>query len=105
MAQKQNNWFALTPLMVFLVVYLISSLIAGDFYKIPIASAFIIASIYSLAACTKGKIEERLSIFSQGAGDKNVLLMIWIFILAVDAKAPAKMKIHIISNTFLSPAP
>lgn len=90
MAQKQNNWFALTPLMVFLVVYLISSLIAGDFYKIPIASAFIIASIYSLAACTKGKIEERLSIFSQGAGDKNVLLMIWIFILAGAFASTAK---------------
>ena len=30
----------------------------------------------------KGKIEERISVFSQGAGHKNVLLMIWIFILA-----------------------
>ena len=82
MTQKQHKWFALTPLAVFLVVYLVSSLVAGDFYKVPIAAAFLMASAYALAFCAKGKIEERISIFSQGAGHKNVLLMIWIFILA-----------------------
>ncbi len=80
--KKNNNWFALTPLAVFLVVYLVSSLVAGDFYKVPIAAAFLVSSAYSLAFCAKGKIEERINIFSQGAGHKNVLLMIWIFILA-----------------------
>ena len=55
---------------------------AGDFYKVPIAAAFLIASVYAMALCLKGKIEERVTIFSQGAGHKNVLLMIWIFILA-----------------------
>lgn len=78
----KKRWFALTPLAVFLTVYLASSVVAGDFYKIPIASAFTIASIYAVAACMKGKIEERITVFSQGAGHKNVLLMIWIFILA-----------------------
>lgn len=79
---KNKGWFALTPLAVFLVVYLVSSLAAGDFYKVPIAAAFLVASGYAIAACMKGKIEERITIFSQGAGHKNVLLMIWIFILA-----------------------
>ena len=65
-----------------MVVYLVSSLMAGDFYKIPIAAAFLVASVYAMGVCLKGKIEERVSIFSQGAGHKNVLLMIWIFILA-----------------------
>lgn len=78
----KNNWFALTPLVVFLIVYLVSSLVAGDFYKIPIAAAFLLASVYAMGVCLKGKIEERISIFSQGAGHKNVLMMIWIFILA-----------------------
>ena len=76
MTQKHLKWFALTPLAVFLVVYLVSSLVAGDFYKIPIAAAFLIASAYALTACAKGTVEERISIFSQGAGHKNVLLMI-----------------------------
>ena len=80
--KRNNNWFALTPLAVFLVVYLVSSLMAGDFYKVPIAAAFLLASIYAIAVCLKGKIEERVKVFSEGAGHKNVLLMIWIFILA-----------------------
>lgn len=79
---KNKNWFALTPLAVFLVVYLASSLLAGDFYKVPIAAAFLVASVYALALCINGKVEERITVFSQGAGHKNVLLMIWIFILA-----------------------
>ena len=79
---RNKKWFALTPLAVFLIVYLISSLMAGDFYKVPIAAAFLIASVYAMALCLKGKIEERVAVFSQGAGHKNVLLMIWIFILA-----------------------
>ena len=79
---RNKKWFALTPLAVFLIVYLVSSLMAGDFYKVPIAAAFLIASVYAMALCLKGKIEERVAVFSQGAGHKNVLLMIWIFILA-----------------------
>ena len=79
---RNKKWFALTPLAVFLIVYLVSSLMAGDFYKVPIVAAFLIASVYAMALCLKGKIEERVAVFSQGAGHKNVLLMIWIFILA-----------------------
>ena len=79
---RNKKWFALTPLAVFLIIYLVSSVIAGDFYKVPIAAAFLIASVYAMALCLKGKIEERVTVFSQGAGHKNVLLMIWIFILA-----------------------
>ena len=82
MERKKNNWFALSPLVVFLVVYLVSSLLSGDFYKIPIAAAFLLASAYAMGVCLKWKIEERVNVFSQGAGHKNVLLMIWIFILA-----------------------
>ncbi len=78
----KRGWFALTPLLVFLVVYLLSSLMAGDFYKIPIASAFFIASLYAMVICRAKGIEERIALFSKGAGEKNVLLMIWIFILA-----------------------
>lgn len=79
---RKNNWFALTPLAVFLVVYLVSSLVAADFYKVPIAAAFLLASVYAMGFCLKGKIEDRVSVFSQGAGHPNVLMMIWIFILA-----------------------
>ena len=85
-----SGWLALSPLLVFLGLYLVSSIIANDFYKIPISAAFLIASIYGIAICKGKSIEERISIFSEGAGNKNVLLMIWIFVLAGAFAATAK---------------
>lgn len=80
--KKYTGLLALSPLILFLAIYLVTSLVIGDFYKIPIASAFLLASIYAMALQKGKSIEERISIFSQGAGHKNILLMIWIFILA-----------------------
>ena len=68
-------------MLVFVGVYLVSSILANDFYKIPVASAFIIAAIYALST-TKGKLSERITVFSKGAGNRNVMLMIWIFAMA-----------------------
>ena len=80
--RPHNNWMALSPLAVFLVVYLVSSVVAGDFYRVPIVSAFLIAAVYAIAISRGGDIDRRVAIFSEGAGGKNVLLMIWIFVLA-----------------------
>lgn len=79
---KTPNFWALTPLILFLALYLGSSIILGDFYKVPIAIAFLIASIYAIATMRKEKLEERIRIFCQGAGNHNIVLMIWIFVLA-----------------------
>ena len=90
-SHKMNGWLALSPLFVFLAVYLAGSLVAHDFYKVPVAAAFIIASAYSLII-TKGvkTTNEKISIFSEGAGNKNMLLMIWIFVLAGAFASTAK---------------
>lgn len=85
-----SGWMALSPLVVFLCVYLLSSIIARDFYRIPISAAFLMASIYAIAICRGRTIEERIAIFSDGAGNRNVLLMIWIFVLAGAFAATAK---------------
>ncbi|MDD5891201.1 MAG: Na+/H+ antiporter NhaC family protein [Bacteroidales bacterium] len=87
---RVGGWLALSPLLVFLGVYLLSSLVEGDFYKIPVSSVFLIASIWAVFICKGKNIEEKIAIFSQGAGDKNVLLMIWIFVLAGAFAATAK---------------
>lgn len=79
---KYRGLLALSPLLVFLGVYLASSLIAHDFYRIPVSVAFLIASIYGLIICKGRTFEERLGIFSEGAANKTILLMIWIFIMA-----------------------
>ena len=33
--EKKNGWLALSPLAVFLLTYLVTSLACGDFYKVP----------------------------------------------------------------------
>ncbi|MBR1698195.1 MAG: Na+/H+ antiporter NhaC family protein [Bacteroidales bacterium] len=90
-ARKTNGWLALSPLFVFLAVYLAGSLVAHDFYKVPVAAAFIIASAYALLITRNvEKTDDKIAIFSEGAGNKNVLLMIWIFVLAGAFAATAK---------------
>ena len=79
--KKMNGWLALSPLAVFLITYLVTSIVCRDFYKVPVSSAFVLASIYAMLI-TKGPVNERIGVFSSGAGDRNVLLMIWIFVLA-----------------------
>ena len=88
--KHMNGWLALSPLLVFLCVYLLSSIIAHDFYKIPISAAFLIASIYAVLICRGKTLEQRIATFSAGAGNSNVLLMIWIFVLAGAFAATAK---------------
>ena len=78
---KMPGLLALSPIIVFLTVYLVSSLLAGDFYKVPVSSAFLIASIYAVAI-TPGKLSLRVNIFSESAGHWNIMLMVWIFMLA-----------------------
>lgn len=78
---KPNGW-ALMPLVVFLCLYLVTSLIVNDFYKVPITVAFLVASVYAIAT-TKGlSLNDRIFQYSSGAANKNIMLMLWIFILA-----------------------
>lgn len=78
---KPNGW-ALMPLVVFLCLYLVTSLIVNDFYKVPITIAFLVASVYAVAT-TKGlSLNDRILQYSSGAANKNIMLMLWIFILA-----------------------
>lgn len=76
-----NGW-ALLPLLVFLVSYLVVSIIAGDFYKMPITVAFIISSIVAIAISKGGKLTNRVEQFCRGAANSNIMLMVLIFILA-----------------------
>ena len=85
---NRKGIIALSPLAVFIVLYLVTSIIAGDFYKVPITVAFLLSSIYAVIVCggipMRGgmPITERISIFSRGASMGNMMLMLWIFVLA-----------------------
>ena len=79
---KQPSLWALSPLLVFLCLYLVVSILVNDFYKVPITVAFLVSSVYAVFI-TKGlSLSDRIMQYSKGAADKNIMLMIWIFVLA-----------------------
>ena len=65
--KKSRGLLALSPLAVFLCLYLGTSLAAGDFYKVPIAVAFLAASVYSVLISRGEPLAERIRHFTQGA--------------------------------------
>lgn len=80
--QRKPSLWALSPLFVFLCLYLVTSILVNDFYKVPITVAFLFSSVYALLITRRLPLSERITLFSQGASNKNVMLMLWIFILA-----------------------
>lgn len=87
---NRKGLLALSPLFVFIFFYLILSLIAGDFYKVPITVAFMVASIYAVAISGTMPLQQRIDTFSRGAGTDRLLLMLWIYVLAGAFAASAK---------------
>ena len=81
----------MSPLGVFVILYLVTSIIAGDFYKVPITVAFMASSIYAVGILRGRPLKERIEIFSRGAASSQMMLMIWIFLLAGAFANSAKM--------------
>ena len=86
---KKGNAIALLPIGVFLVIYLGLGLtfeygmhIPMGFYNVPIVIAFLFAI---LTACMQNRelpFEKKLEIMGQGVGDKNIITMLLIFMVA-----------------------
>ena len=80
--KNKGSGFALIPLLVFLVVYLGTSILAKDFYAVSVIVPFLAAALTALIMNRKEKFDKKIEIFCQGAGNANILLMVIIFILA-----------------------
>ena len=78
----KKGLIALSPLMVFILFYLVTSIIAGDFYKIPITVAFLVSSVYAVLVFSGKPLMTRINTYSRGAATEQMMLMIWIFVLA-----------------------
>lgn len=85
----KRGLIALSPLAVFITLYLVTSIIAGDFYRVPITVGFLTASVYAITI-TRGSLRRRITVFSRGAGSSQMMLMIWIFVLAGAFASSAK---------------
>ncbi|KPH70232.1 Na+/H+ antiporter NhaC family protein [Oceanobacillus caeni] len=79
---KQGNPWALIPFVVFLILFIGSGIITGDFYAFPVIVAIAISGAVALAMNRKEPFARKVDIFCQGAGNLNVMLMVVIFLLA-----------------------
>lgn len=89
-AVHRNGLLALSPLAVMALLFIALSFLMHGFHKVPLLVVFILTSVYGLSTLRGMSFEDRLSVFSEGAGNKNLLLMIWIFVLAGAFAAAAK---------------
>ncbi|OAS83078.1 Na+/H+ antiporter NhaC family protein [Metabacillus litoralis] len=79
--RKGNPW-ALLPFVVFLIIFIGSGIVTGDFYKFPVIVAITISAAVALAMNRKESFNQKVEIFCKGAGDTNIMLMVIIFLLA-----------------------
>ena len=86
---KKGNPIALLPIGVFLVLYLglgilfeYVLLIPMGFYNIPIVVAFLVALLVACIQNRKLSFDEKLVLMGKGVGDKNIMIMILIFMTA-----------------------
>lgn len=86
---KKNNPRALLPILVFLLLYLGLGLsfeyvlkIPMGFYNIPIVICFLIAILVACLQNPELSFDKKLAVMGQGVGDKNIVTMLLIFLVA-----------------------
>lgn len=85
-----KGMLALSPLFVFVGFYLVLSLCRQDFYAVPITISFMVACLYAMCIIPGMRWGKRFELLTKGAAQPNLLLMIWIFILAGAFASTAK---------------
>lgn len=87
---SRQGMLAISPAIIFLLLYVAVSLAIADFYVMPITVALIAASAWGVAINRKTHLTERIEVFSRAAGHSNILYMVWIFVMAGAFAALAK---------------
>lgn len=86
---KKGNAWALLPIGIFVALYLGLGItfeyilkIPMGFYNVPIVVIFLVALLVACLQNKTLKFEEKLTLMGQGVGDKNIITMLLIFLLA-----------------------
>ena len=82
MGNEKSNAAALLPIGVFLVIFLGSGVITGDFYAMPAIVAFLIALFVAFCQNRGLSFDEKISIITKGVGNENINTMSLIFLCA-----------------------
>jgi len=82
MEKQKGSFWALLPLIVFILVYFSASVFLNDFYAVPAILVFIVALIIAIVQFPKVSFSSKIEAFCKGAGEETIILMILIFLLA-----------------------
>lgn len=80
--QNKGRAIALLPILVFLVIFLGSGVITGDFYAMPAIVAFLVALCVAFLQNKSLSFDEKISVIAKGVGDENIITMSLIFLCA-----------------------
>lgn len=87
---RESSFKALIPFIVFVFFYFGFSVATRDFSKVPMTVAFIISSAVALILNHKEKLNKKIEVFALGMGNKDIMMMCLVFILAGAFAATAK---------------
>ena len=80
---KKGNAWALTPIIVFLVLFIGYGIWNdNDFYKMPAIAGFVTALVVAFLLNRKVSFHEKLETAAKGMADENVMIMCLVFVMA-----------------------
>lgn len=79
---KEGRASALLPILVFLLIFLGSGFITGDFYSMPAIAAFLIALLVAFGQNRQLGFADKIRLAAEGVGDENIITMCLIFLAA-----------------------
>ena len=82
MDHNKYTKFSLLPLLFFILIFIGSGIITQDFYQLPINVALIATLVVAMVMFPKIKLSTKIHHAINGARDENIILMVFIFLLA-----------------------
>jgi Na+/H+ antiporter NhaC len=79
---KKGNLWALLPFALFLCLFIGTGIMLDDFYVFPVIVAISISSAVAMMMNRNSTLQTKIEVFTQGAGNPSVMLMVIIFLLA-----------------------
>ncbi|MBO7406998.1 MAG: Na+/H+ antiporter NhaC family protein, partial [Clostridia bacterium] len=86
----KKGLLALAPIVAMILLLVAFSVYYGGVSNAPLLLIFVLTAIVAVAVTRGLPLKERVAVFSRGAGSPNLLLMVWIFMLAGAFAASAK---------------
>lgn len=85
MSNNKGRFIGLTPLVLFLILFVGTGLITGNFDNMPLLVAFMISAAYALCLNKEDEklaFNKKIDIFMEGGGEPTIVLLVVIFLLA-----------------------